>query len=146
MLATRACRVSQKGHPWCSTSASVCDDSHARFSQGDFRPILEAGSCRSISSGHHAIVTATTTHHHCHVETKMTIDSNHCHSSDSSDLNCDSVDVQCGRPQSHAGSMNQHCSRVELATTVVVDNNSTNPTNGRAHCIPNVLQSDRERL
>ena len=81
MLATRACRVSQKGHPWCSTSASVCDDGRARFSQDDFRPILEDGYCRSTSSVHYPTVTATTTHHHCHVQTKMTIDSNHWHSS-----------------------------------------------------------------
>ena len=144
MLATRACRVSQKGHQWCSTTASVCDDSRARFSQDDFRPILEAGSCRSTSSVHCATVTATTTHHHCHVQTKMTIDSNHWHSSDSTDPNCDSVDLQCGKPQSHTGSMNQHCSTVELATTAVVDHHSTNPTDRRAHCIRNVLLSDRE--
>ena len=82
---------------------SVCDDSRARFSQDDFRPILEAGSCRSASSVHKTTVTATTTHHHCHEQTKMTIDSSHQHSSDSTDPNCDSVDVQCGMPQSHTG-------------------------------------------
>ena len=51
------------------------------------------------------------------------------------------VDVQCGRPQSQTGSMGHDCSRVELATTVVVDHHSTNPTNDQAHCI----LRDRER-
>ena len=144
MLATKAYRVSQEGCQWRSTTASMCDDSLARFSQDDFRPILEAGPCRSSSSVHCATVTATATHHHCHVQTKMTIDSSHWHSSDSTDPNCDSVDVQYGRLQSHTGSMNRHCSRVELATTAVFDHHSTNPSDGRAHCFPNVLQSDKE--
>ena len=132
------------GRQWCSTTASVCDDSPARISQDDFRPIPEAGSCRSISSVHYATVTATTTHHHCHVPTKMTIDSSHWHSSDSTDPSCDSVGAQCGMSQSPTRATSQHCPTVELATTAVVDPPSTNPINGRAPCFPDVLQSDRE--
>ena len=59
-------------------------------------------------------------------------------------IRLDFVGVQCGMPQSHTGSMGQHCSRVELATTAVVDHFSTNPIDGQAHCFRNVLQSDRE--
>ena len=40
--------------------------------------------------------------------------------------------------------MGQHCSRVELVTTAVVDHHSTNPTDSQAHCFPNVLQRDKE--
>ena len=69
----------------------------------------------------------------------------HWHSSDSIDPSCSSVDVQCGKPQSHTGSMGHYCSRVELVTTVVVDHRSTNPTNDQARCFPNVLLRDRER-
>ena len=129
----RACRVSQEERQWCSTTASVCDDNRARFSQDDFRPILWRRALVEVLL-----------RHHCHVQTKMTIDSSHWHSSASTDPSCDSVHVQCGMPQSHTGSMGQHCSRVELATTAVVDHHSTNPTDGHAHCLPNVLQSDRE--
>ena len=95
-------------------------------------------------SKHYATVTATTAHHHCHEQTKTTIDSNHEHSSDSTNPSCDFVEVQCGMPQSHTGSMGQHCSRVELVTTVIVDHHSPNPADDQAHCFPNVLQSDRE--
>ena len=105
----------------------MCDDSRARFSQDDFRT-----------------VTVTTTHHHCHEQTKMTINSSHQHSSVSTDPNCDFVDVQCGMPQSHTGSMGHHCSRVELVTIAVVDHHSTNPTDDQAHCFRNVLQGNRE--
>ena len=35
--------------------------------------------------------------------------------------------------------MGHYCSRVELVTTVVVDNRSTNPTNDQARCFPNAL-------
>ena len=55
-------------------------------------------------------------------------DSSYWHSSNSIDPKCDSVDAQCGMPQSHTGAMGQHCSRVELATIAVVDPRSTNPT------------------
>ena len=92
-----------------------------------------------------AAVTATTTHHHCHVRIKMAIDSNHWHASDSTDPSFDSVDVQCGRPQSHTGSMGHYCSRVELVTIVVVDHRSTNPINDQARCFPYVLLRDMER-
>ena len=48
-------------------------------------------------------------------------------------------------PQSHTGAMGQHCPRVELATTAVVDPRSTNPTNDQARCYPNVPLRDRQR-
>ena len=75
----------------------------------------------------------------------MTIDSNHRHSSDSIDPSFDSVDVECGKPQSHTGSMGHCCSRVELVTTVVVDHRSTIPTNDQARCLPNAPLRDMER-
>ena len=56
-LATKANRVSQRGHQWCSTTVLVCDDSRAKFSQDDYRPILEADFCRNTSLVHCAIVT-----------------------------------------------------------------------------------------
>ena len=123
----------------------MCDDSRARFSQDDYRPILEADFSQNTSLVHCAIVTATTTnHHHCHQQTKMTIDSNHWHSSDSIDPSFGSVDFQCGKPQSHTGSMGHYCSRVELVTIVVVDHRSTNPINDQARCFPNAPLRDRE--
>ena len=117
-----------------STTASVCDDSHASFSQDDFRPIPEAGSCRSTSLVHCVTVTATTTDIHCHVQRTMTTDSSHWHS----------VDAQYEMPQFHTHAKNQCCPRLELATTAVVDPRSTNPMNGRTRCFPDVHQSDRE--
>ena len=96
LYTTRACRVSQRGHQWCSTTVLVCDDSRARFYLDDFRPTLEADLCRNTSLVHCATVTATTTnHHHCYQQTKMPIDSNHWRSSDSIDPSFGSVDVQC---------------------------------------------------
>ena len=93
----------------------MCDGSHARFSQDDYRSILEADFCRNTCLVHCAIVTATTTYrHHCHQQTMMTIDSNHWHSSDSIDPSCGSVDVQCGKQQSHTGSMEVKVERVDL--------------------------------
>ena len=124
----------------------MCDGSRARFSQDDYRPILEADSCRSTSLVHCATVIAMTTHHHhSHQQTKMTTDFNHLHSSDSTDPNSDSVDVQRGKPQSHTGSMGRYCSRVELVTTVVVDHRSTNPINDQARCFPYAPLRDMER-
>ena len=124
----------------------MCDDSRARFSQDDYRPILEADFCRNTSLVHCAIVTATTTnHHHCHRQTKMTIDSIHRHASDSIDPSFDAVDFQCGMPQSHSGSMGHHCSRVELVTTVVVDHRSTNPITDQARCFQYAPLRDMER-
>ena len=76
----------------------------------------------------------------------MTIDSNHRYSSDSIDPNSDSVDVQCGKPQSHTDSMGHYCSRIELVTTVVVDHRSTNPINDQARCFPYAPLRYMERL
>ena len=82
MLATRAFHVSQKGHLWCSTIASTFDGNFARSSLAGFRPIQEAGSCRSTFSiqkePNVTMVTRRTIFHHQLWRARMPTNSSHC--------------------------------------------------------------------